>query len=310
MDQFALLQNFVRIVDAGSITGAATRWEVAKSAVSRRLTDLEEHLGVQLVRRTTRKLSLTDTGRGFYERAVRILADLDEAERAVSEAHGNLRGRLRVAAPMSFGLLHLGPAIDDFACRHPELEFDLDFNDRQIDLLAEGVDVGIRIAELPDSTLVARRLAPIRALVCASPDYLDRFGTPHVAGDLAHHRCLVYSNVSEPSRWHFADAAGNEGHVRVAESMRCNNGDQLCAAAAAGLGLVQSPTFIVYRALARGELVPVLRDYRWRGTTAYAVYPQARHLSQRVRAFVDFLAQRFAGEPYWDRDLDLSGPPV
>lgn len=309
MDRFALLQNFVRVVDAGGISAAADRWEVAKSAVSRRLSELERVLGAQLLRRTTRRLSLTDTGRSFYERAVRILADLQEAESAVSAEHGELRGRLRVAAPMSFGLLHLGPAINDFALQHPELEFVLDFNDRQIDLLQEGVDVGIRIARLPDSTLIARRLAPVRTLVCASPDYLRRFGTPREPADLARHRCLLYSNVPDPARWRYRTADGAEHGVSVPEAMRCNNGDQLCAAASAGLGVVRSPTFIAFRALARGELVPVLRHCRWSGADAYAIYPQTRHLSHRVRAFVDFLVQRFAGEPYWDRQIPPAEGP-
>lgn len=307
MDRFELLRNFVQVVQAGGISAAADRAEIAKSAVSRRLAELESHLGVQLLRRTTRKRNLTDTGRAFYERALRILADLDEAEQAVSAAHGALRGRLRVAAPMSFGLLHLGPAIIEFARQHPELEFDLDFNDRQIDLLQEGIDVGIRIAELPDSTLIGRRLAPVRAVVCASPDYLARNGIPQTPADLAQHRCLLYSNVDDPGRWVYRGADGREQSVTVAAAMRCNNGDQLCAAARAGLGVVHSPSFIVYRALARGDLVPVLDSYDWRGTTAYVIYPQTRHLSRRVRSFVDFLLERFAGEPYWDRGPDAPG---
>lgn len=303
MDRFALLQNFVRVVDAGSISAAAQRSETAKSAVSRRLAELEQNLGVQLLHRTTRRLHLTDTGRGFYERAVRILADLEEAEAAVSAAHGELRGRLRVAAPMSFGLLHLGPAINAFAARHPELSFDLDFNDRQIDLLREGVDVGIRIAQLADSTLIARRLAPVRAVLCASAEYLQRHGHPQTPHDLAGHRCLLYSNVPDPARWWYRGDHGEDTAVTVAEAMRCNNGDQLCRAAVAGLGIVNTPTFIAHGALAAGDLVPVLADYQWRGTDAYVIYPHTRHLSRRVRAFVDFLVQRFAGEPYWDREV-------
>lgn len=305
MDRFALLQNFVRVVDAGSISAAAQRWEIAKSAVSRRLSELEESLGVQLMHRTTRRLSLTDTGHGFYERAVQILADLEEAEAAVSAAHCELRGRLRVAAPMSFGLLHLTPAINEFALRHPELRFELDFNDRQIDLLQEGIDVAIRIARLADSSLIARRLGPVQAQLCASPDYLRRHGTPRRPADLAEHRCLLYSNSPDPGRWAYRDPEGGEGSVAVPEAMRSNNGDQLSRAAVAGLGIIHSPTFISYRALARGELVPVLTDYRWFGTDAYAIYPPTRHLSRRVRAFVDFLVERFAGRPYWDQECGL-----
>lgn len=307
MDRFAQLQNFVRVVEAGGISAAAQRWEVAKSAVSRRLAELEEGLGVQLLHRTTRRLHLTETGRSFYERAVQILADLEEAEAAVTAEHCELRGRLRVAAPMSFGLLHLGPAINDFVQQHPALEFDLDFNDRQIDLLQEGFDVGIRIAQLADSSLIARRLAPVRSMVCASPEYLRRHGVPQHPDELAQHRCLLYSNCAAPERWDYRDRDGAERAVTVGEAMRSNNGDQLRGAAIAGLGVVKAPTFIVHQALVRAELVPVLREYGWAGTNAYAIYPQTRHLSRRVRAFVDFLVQRFAGEPpYWDREIDAS----
>lgn len=303
MDRFALLQNFVRVVDAGSISAAADRWETAKSAVSRRLSELEQSLGVQLLHRTTRRLALTDSGRSFYERAQQILADLDEAEAAVAAAQCELRGRVRVAAPMTFGLLHLAPAIHEFAARHPEVSFDLDFNDRQIDLLQEGVDVAIRIARLEDSSLIARRLAPVNVLLCASPGYLRQHGTPRAPEDLARHRCLLYSNLPDPGRWWYRADDGSEVAVSVPEAMRSNNGEQLCGAAAAGLGIVNTPTFITHRALAQGNLVPVLSDYRWRGNDAYVIYPPTRHLSRRVRALVDFLVQRFAGRPYWERDL-------
>ncbi len=178
MDRLEEMRTFVGVVEAGSITGAAERLGIAKSAVSRRLADLEERLSVQLFRRTTRRLDLTDTGRSFYERCLRILADVEEAELAVSQEHGDLRGRLRVAVPLSFGLNHLGPAIDAFLRTHPGIEFDLDLNDRQVDLLAEGFDLAVRIADLEDSTLIARRLAPVRHVVCASPAYLAEHGTP------------------------------------------------------------------------------------------------------------------------------------
>jgi len=307
MDRFEDMRTFVAVVEAGSFTGAAERLSVAKSAVSRRVADLEERLGVQLFRRTTRSLNLTDTGASFHERCVRLLADLEEAELAVSREHGTLRGRLRVAVPMSFGLLHLGPAVTEFAERHPEVSFDLDFNDRQVDLLAEGVDVAVRIAELADSTLIARRLAPIRHVVCASPAYLARHGTPATPADLAHHACLVYAHQPDPRAWCYQGPDGRAGSVKVPAALQANNGDFLRAAAAAGLGMILEPSFIVYQAIERGELVPVLTDWRWRALDAYAVYPRTRHLSQRVRAFVDFLAQRFAGVPYWDRCLEIGG---
>lgn len=298
------IQAFLRVVEAGSISAAAERLGIAKSAVSRRLSDLEKHLGVQLLRRTTRRLNLTDTGRSFYDRCQRILADLEEAEAAVSEAHGTLRGRLRVAAPLSFGLCHLGAAITDFMQLHPQVQFDLDFNDRQVDLLAEDIDVAIRISrQLEDSSLIARRLWTSHAVLCASPAYLRAHGAPENPADLARHQALVYGNAPDPIQWLFRDATGGEYHVRVNERLRSNNGDFLKQAALAGEGVALSPSFIVHDALRSGELVPLLPDYLCGELHAYALYPPARHLSQRVRAFVDFLAERYAGVPYWDRDL-------
>lgn len=299
------METFVRVVEAGSISGAAERMGIAKSAVSRRLSDLESRLGVQLFRRTTRRLDLTDSGRGFYERCLTILSDVDEAEDAVSQAHGTLRGRLHVAVPLSFGLLHLGPAICAFMQAHPEVEFNLDMNDRQVDLLAEGFDLALRIADLEDSTLIARQLAPIRTVVCASPDYLAQHGTPLIPEQLAEHNCLVYSNNPEPALWRYHDSQGNALSVRVRACLQASNGDFLHQAAIAGQGICLQPTFIVHRSIEEARLIPILTGYGWPSVNAYAVYPQTRHLSLRVRVFVDFLAERFAGTPYWDAHLRL-----
>jgi DNA-binding transcriptional LysR family regulator len=306
MDRFTDLQTFVHIVSTGSISGAAEHMGVAKSAVSRRLAELEAHLGVQLVRRTTRRLSLTESGRGFYERCVRLLTDLAEAEQDVLQAHAALRGTLRVALPLSFGLLHLAPAIQDFVALHPGVEFDLDFNDRQVDLLQEGFDVAIRIAQLPDSSLIARRIAPIRQVVCASPDYFAIHGRPQQPAELARHACLAYSNLASPGTWSYRQADGQSGAVKIPIRLKSNNGDFLISAALAGLGIIMQPTFYVHRAIASGALIPVLTDYRWPEINAYALYPSTRHLSRRVRTFVDFLVQRFDGIPYWDHALDIA----
>ena len=219
----------------------------------------------------------------------------------MSQEHGRLRGTLRVAAPLTFGVRHLGPAIREFAVRHPEVAFDIDFNDRQVDLIQEGFDVAVRIGRLEDSTLVARRLAPVRLVVGASPGYLDRHGTPRLPAELASHACLSYTLASEPRVWRYRAPDGTRGSVKVPSHLAANNGDFLCEAAQAGQGILLSPTFIVYQALAGGRLVTLLEDHEWSDVAAYAVYPRTRHLSVRVRAFVDFLAERFAGEPYWDR---------
>jgi DNA-binding transcriptional LysR family regulator len=298
-DRLAEMVTLVRVVEAGSLTAAAERLGLAKSAVSRRLRELENRLGVQLLRRTTRRINLTASGRDFYHRALRILADVDEAEQAVASDQGRLAGNLRIAAPLSFGITHLQPAIAAFQDRHPDVRFDLDLNDRQVDLLAEGYDLGLRIAPLPlpDSSLVARRLAIIPHGVCASPDYLARHGHPARPEDLAEHACLVYSDTPEPEQWRCTDPAGREHVVRLNPRLRANNGDFLREMAIAGHGLTLQPHFIVEQALADGRLEAVLADCDWSRVGLSALYPQTRHLSARVRAFIDFLSEWFTEPP-------------
>jgi DNA-binding transcriptional LysR family regulator len=302
MRRFKDLEAFIAVVEAGSFTAAAERLDIAKSAVSRRVSSLEERLGVQLLRRTTRRLNLTETGQSFYEHSARILADLDEAEAAVAQQHGELRGNLRVALPLSFGARHMYEPIAEFSRRHPRVSFDLDLNDRRIDLIAEGVDVAVRIGRLADSTLIARRLFEARTVVCASPEYLERRGTPQTPDDLAEHDCLVYSNLPDPTKWVCTDRDGIRHAIDVPVKMTASSGDFLSASASKGLGLVLQPTFIAGELISRGDLKPVLTDYTWPITPAYAIYPPTRHLTYRVREFIDFLAEHFAGVPYWDRD--------
>lgn len=308
MNRFDNMSTFVRVVESGSISGAADRLDVAKSAVSRRLKELEEHLGVELFHRTTRKMNLTDSGRIFYHQCVRILEDVLEAELATSQAHGELKGGLKIALPLSFGLLHLASAISEFSQAHPQLEFDLDFSDREVDLMQEGFDLAIRIARLPDSSLIARRLAPIRSVVCASPDYLQRMGTPKSPAELSEHQCLVYTLIRDFESWHFHDAADNLLTAKIRPYLKASNGEFLRDAAVQGRGIVLEPTFIVYKEIESGSLVPFLQDFRPPQFDAYAIYPQTRHLSHRVRAFVDFLVNRFKATPYWDVCLQGSGP--
>ena len=303
MSHFEEIKAFTQIVEAGSITAAAERLSLAKSAVSRRLSELEQRLGVELFHRTTRKMILTDSGQGFYERSSRILADLEEAENAVSQAHQELSGELRVAAPLSFGVMHLGPAITEFQKLHPAIRFDIDFNDRQIDLIQEGFDVGIRIADLEDSSLIARKLASNSVVVCASPDYLEKHGTPTTPEELSDHNCLTYSYLPNPNQWNFIDMLGQVQTIRIKNSMQSNSGNYLRDAAIAGLGILRQPTFIAYNEIKNKELVPILQDYEIPRVNAYAIYPPTRHLSQRVRTFIDFLVDRYAGEPYWETCL-------
>ena len=304
MDRFEDMQAFVAVVEAGSFTAAADRLDSAKSAISRRVSALEERLGVQLLSRTTRRINLTATGRSYYERSARILADLNEAESAVAQEHGELRGTLRIALPLSFGIRHMCEPIAEFSRRHPRVEFDLDLNDRRIDLVEDGVDLAVRIGRLPDSSMIARRLFEARTIVCGSKHYFDEHGTPQTPNDLREHRCLVYSNLADPRKWVCKDAAGKRIQVEVNPSMTATSGDFLGAAAAQGLGIVIQPTFIAGDAIKRGELVPILTNYEWPVTPAYAMYPPTRHLSYRVREFIDYLVEYFAGTPRWDEDCD------
>ena len=302
MGQFEDMDVFVRIVDAGGIGKAADQLRVAKSAVSRRLAELERRLSVQLMNRTTLQSSLTEAGRSYYQRAIQILADVSELNAATSNTQALLQGVLKVAVPLSFGLEHLAPAITEFAKMHPGLIIHLDFADRQVDLVEEGFDLAIRIAELRDSTLVARRLAPIRHILCASPEYLARKGRPESLQDLKTHIGLHYSNTPSSS-WKFVAPDGQESNIALPAKMAANNGDFLREAAVAGHGLTLLPTFLVWKQIENGELVSVMTDYTVLGLNAYAIYPQTRHLSERVRALIDFLIDRFGGAPYWDENI-------
>ena len=300
MDRFAALQAFVAVAELRSFSAAARRLRIAKSAISRQVGALEAALGVRLFNRTTRSLSLTEVGRGYFERAERILADLSEADEAVGEMRSAPRGKLRVSAPMSFGFLHLTPALCDFLARYPEVDVDVALSDRFVDLVEEGFDVAVRIAVLPDSSLIARRLAPARAVICASPAYLARRGEPKIPDDLAGHDCLFNSNLPSGREWRFVGRDGSPTRVAVKGRLSLNNGDALRVAALHGFGLVRLPTFIVGRDLQAGMLTSVLDGYLEQDAAIHAVYPHARRLSPAVRAFVDFLGGRFGPNPYWD----------
>lgn len=300
MDRFAALQAFVAVAELGSFSEAAKKLKLAKSAVSRQVGGLEAALGVRLLQRTTRALSLTDAGRGYLERARRVLADLEEADLAVSEMRATPRGRLRVSAPMSFGFLHLMPALCDFLARYADVEVDIVLNDRLVDLVEEGFDVAVRIAALADSSFIARKLAPARSVICASPKYLAERGEPTTPDDLGHHACVFNSNMASAREWRFLKNDGSVWPVRVEGRLSVNNGDALRVAALNGFGLVRLPTFIVGADLQSGALASVLDDYLEQGLVIHALYPHARHLSPTVRAFVDYLAERFGPRPYWD----------
>ncbi len=307
MDQFAALKSFVAVAEAQSFSEAARRLRLAKSAVSRQVGDLESELGARLFNRTTRSLSLTEAGHAYFARTARILADLEDANRAVGDLRAAPRGRLRVSAAMSFGFLHLMPALSDFLVRHPNVSVDLTLNDQFVDLVDEGFDVAIRISTLSGSSLIARRLAPARRAICASPKYLSAHGVPESPDDLKSHACLFYSNLASARDWRFMTPDGAPWQVSVHGPLSANNGDALRVAALCGLGLANLPTFIIGADLRSGALSTVLDAFVAQDLSINAVYPNSRHLSPTVQAFVDFLVDRFGPEPCWD--LARQEPP-
>lgn len=299
MSQLDEMQTFVRIVEAGSITRAAEQMDTVKSAVSKRLTDLEKRLGVSLLKRTTRKQTLTDAGQDYYQHCVRILDDIAEVETSLSDDQSALAGRIRMAAPISFGLMHLSPAIRAFNQINPDIQFDIEFNDRQQDLIAEGIDLAIRVSNLTDSSLIARKLTTTRLLICGSPDYFARNGLPQKSEDLLYgHVKLQYSNVSH--NWPLRGHQGEALSVNLPTVLTANNGQFLHDAALEGKGLILSPDFICADAIREGTLIPVLTDQLLQKEIGvYAVYPQTRYLSRRVRLLIEFLREYFAMRPDW-----------
>lgn len=301
MDRFAVLTAFVHVAETKSFSAAARALRLSKSVISRQIAGLEAELGVLLFQRTTRSLALTEAGGRYLEQVSRILAELKEADASASQLQAAPRGRLRLSAPMSFGILHLAQAIPDFLKRYPDVEVDLSMSDRVVDLVEEGYDMAVRIGRLGDSSLIARRLAPIRMVVCASPEYFAHRGIPATPQDLSRHECLAYSLAASPGTWRFQAPGGATVSVEIKSTrMAANNGDVLRMAALKGLGICYLPTFIVGADLQAGTLVSALTDVISADLAAYAVYPTSRHLSPKVRAFVDFLIDWFGPVPYWD----------
>jgi DNA-binding transcriptional LysR family regulator len=287
------------VVEAGGIGRAAEQLNIAKSAVSRRLSELEKRLGIKLINRTTRTSSLTDAGRGYYQQAVKVVDHINEMNGEIIDADAALSGTLRLALPQSFGLLHLSPLIDEFSTLHPELEFQIDFADRQVDVVEEGVDLAFRIADLKDTGLQARRICPINHILVASPSYLAKHGTPKTPDDLKHHKILKYA-ANSASSWHITDENGKEHGLHLNAKMQANNGDFLLQMAIAGHGILLLPTFLVSQSCNAGNLAQVLAHCTLPSLNAYAVYPKNRYLPQRARLLIDFMVQKFGDKPYWD----------
>jgi len=299
MDQLSALKAFCRVVEAGSFSGAAAELNVSHTVMSKQVRQLENLLGAQLLNRTTRRLALTEAGQSYYANARRIIEDLQQADLAVTHHQATPRGTLRINAPMAFGTLDMAQWLPRFMARYPELNIDLVCNDRFVDLIDEGFDVALRLArEMPDSTLMAKRLATATTMLVASPTYLAQHGTPQTPQDLRQHNCLTYALVPKPNEWTFTTKDDVRSSVIVNGSLQSNTGIVLRAAALAGAGIATTASFIVYKDLASGTLVPVLPSYSMRARELYAVYPQNRHLSPKVRAFIDFAADIYC-TPDW-----------
>lgn len=299
MDRFHAMAVFAKVVEQGSFARAADRLDLSTSAVSRHLADLESHLGVRLLNRTTRRLSLTESGQAFHERVVQLLADLEEAETAVTATAVSPRGTLKLTCAIAFGERYLAPVIADFIAKHPLVRFEVDLSDRTVDLVEEGFDLAVRIGALASQTLIARRIAQAQLVCCASPAYLAKHGTPSAPDDLTRHRCLEYAYMQTRGVWTFRDAAGRERRVHINGPVYANNGGFLGALAAQHVAIAFEPDFLVGDDIRAGRLVPLLREFTAPAIPIYAVYPSRRHLSAKVRAFVDFLAERFAPGTPW-----------
>ncbi|WP_341501230.1 LysR family transcriptional regulator [Gallaecimonas sp. GXIMD4217] len=299
MNLLHAMAAFARVAELHSYTQAAEQLDLSRTQISKLVAALEDHLGVRLLHRTTRRVSLTEAGAAYLPKAQQILTLVDEAHSQTADLGESLRGKIRVNGPMSFGAHFLAPALAPFLARHPQLDIELELNDRRVDLIEEGYDLAVRISELKDSSLVATRLTHCRMLICATPDYLARHGAPSQPQELKDHQCLNYRYASEGRQWRFS-VDGKTLLVPVSGPLECNNGEALVGAVKAGLGLTYCPSFLVGAALASGELVTVLDHYLPEPFGIYAIYPANRHLPNKVRALIRHLKDSFGDPPYWE----------
>lgn len=296
MEDLSAIAAFVRVVEAHSFAAAARQLELSASGVSRAVSRLETRLGVRLLARTTRSLSVTEEGRAFYERCRRILSDLDEATETIGEARDHPRGRLRVAAAMSVGRALVLPHLPEFHERYPDIHLEMVLGDRTLDMVEEGIDCALRVGELADSSMVARRIGQFRTLTAASPAYLEKYGRPQTLDDLARHRCIGYVKpVSGVIPWNFQTPRGRT-HIDIAPMLSLNDHESVIQAGVLGLGLIQSGYAVAATYLKHGKLVPVLEDFETSGPEVWMVYPQRRHLSSRVQVFIDWISEVFERE--------------
>jgi len=301
MQDISAIPVFTAVIEQGSFSKAAEKLGITKSAVSKRITGLEAQLGVKLLHRSTRKLSLTEAGERYFEYASQALHAAQEAENAATELQIEPKGTLRVSAPMSFGRLHVAPIIPVFLKQYPQIDLHMDMSDTWTDVIAEGFDIAIRAGNLSDSSLVARKLTSLRSVLCASSDYLAQYGIPHMPQELIHHNCILYTYNTVVNEWGFIKN-GEEETVRISGNYQVNNSEALRESLVQGLGIGRLPTFIAGSDIKTGRLVPVLNDYIMPHKAIYAVFPEKQYLPEKVRVFIDFLVETLGGDnPYWDR---------
>ncbi|MDX5152250.1 MAG: LysR substrate-binding domain-containing protein [Acidiferrobacterales bacterium] len=303
MDALTDIAVFIQVVKADSFTAAAADLNLSRSVVSKYITRLEDRLGVRLLNRTTRRLSLTEAGQHFYEQSRAALAQLEEAEDEIRAMQATPRGLLRISVPSSFGVMHIAPMMPRFQALYPDLNIELMMEDRLIDIVDTATDLAIRIAEMPDSSMIARRIATCRYVICGAPAYFERHGLPQTPEDLRHHNCLLFRFWDTPNQWQFNDAQGKFVGVHVSGNLVSNNSLALRELLLSGSGISTAPSFLVGEDIAQGRLRTVLSDYQIKPLSIYAVYPHREYLTAKVRAYLEFLSQQIdADKPYWEEE--------
>lgn len=299
MDRIDAMRAFVTVVNEGTFTRAADRLGLSPQLVSKYVSQLEQHLAVRLLNRTTRRIHLTEAGTRYHQRAQQVLNDIDDMENQLDDLQTRAQGLLRISAPVSFAIRHMAPLLSEFQQAHPAVGIDLQLNDRKVDIVEEGFDIALRIGQLKSSSLIAKRLAPVRLALCASPAYLEQYGTPRHPEDLSDHRYLRYSYMDMDAGHTIQKWLHRSGHNN--REMISNNGDVLIEAAIAGAGIALQPTFIAGAAIREGKLKVILPEHEPEPMALYAVYAHRQLLASKVRSFVDFIDGFFGEPPYWDR---------
>jgi len=300
MDRLSAMETFVKVAEAGSFVAAARKLEISPAMATRHVVELERRLNMRLIERTTRRLRLTEAGAAYLDRCHQILRDIEETEASVSGEAQAPRGLLRVSASGSFGVLRLGPLLAEYSRQYPDVTLDININNRVVDLLAENIDVALRVGIMQDSNLVARQLCPVRLVLCAAPSYLAKHGRPRTVADLAQHNCLTFTLARGGHEWWFREPRGGYKAVQVTGSVRSDETYILYRAALDGMGIIYATTYHVAESVRAGKLEIIHLDYPTGEVAAYAVYLSRRFLSAKIRTFVDFVAQRLGGDPDWD----------